>query len=402
MKNLSLFLAIRYLRSKRKNKFLSVTILFSLIGIIIGVATLIIVTSVMSGFEYELIDKITGFNGHIELKSNTGISNYNKFDHILKRGDIDHTEYVLINSAIAFANTHYEGVLCVSFLKHSLDRLKIISGEFDDGSVGIGSIFARNNRIKIGDKISIISSNAIDTPFYTIPRSKTFKVGYIFQVGIYQYDSSVIVVPMKMSQILFGLKDKITDVQIFLKNPHKIGVLVKDLSYLLSDNEYIVDWMHSNSSLINAVRIEKNVMFLILVLIILIAGFNIVTSMVMLVRDKSKDIAILRTVGFSRKIILKIFIYTGVCIGGLGTLVGAVFGVVFSYNINYIKQLLEKLLGFNLFNPEIYFLLDLPFRLEMNSVIVIVLISLFISVISSIYPALKASKINPVDILRYE
>lgn len=402
MKNLSLFLAIRYLRSKRKNKFLSVTILFSLIGIIIGVATLIIVTSVMSGFEYELIDKITGFNGHIELKSNTGISNYNKFDHILKRWDIDHTEYVLMNSAIAFVNTHYEGVLCVSFLKHSLDRLKIISGEFDDGSVGIGSIFARNNRIKIGDKISIISSNAIDTPFYTIPRSKTFKVGYIFQVGIYQYDSSVIVVPMKMSQILFGLKDKITDVQIFLKNPHKIGALVKDLSYLLSDNEYIVDWMHSNSSLINAVRIEKNVMFLILVLIILIAGFNIVTSMVMLVRDKSKDIAILRTVGFSRKIILKIFIYTGVCIGGLGTLVGAVFGVVFSYNINYIKQLLEKLLGFNLFNPEIYFLLDLPFRLEMDSVIVIVLISLLISVISSIYPALKASKINPVDILRYE
>lgn len=402
MKNLSLFLAVRYLRSKRKNKFLSVTILFSLIGIIIGVATLIIVTSVMNGFEYELIDKITGFNGHIELKSKTGISNYNKFNNILKRCDVERTEYVLMNSAIAFVDTNYEGILCVSFLKNSLDRLKIVSGEFDEKSIGVGSIFARNNRVKIGDKISIISSNAIDTPFYTIPKSKTFRVGYIFKVGVYQYDSSVVIVPIKMSQILFGLKDKITDVQIFLKNPNKIEDFVKDLSYLLSDDEYIVDWMHSNNALISAVRIEKNVMFLILVLIILIAGFNIVTSMVMLVRDKSKDIAILRTVGFSRKIILKIFMYTGICIGGFGTLVGAVLGVVFSCNINSIKQLLEKLLGLNLFNPEIYFLLDLPFRLEIDSVIIIVAISLLISVISSIYPALKASKINPVDILRYE
>lgn len=404
MRNLPFFLAFRYLRSKRKSKFLSVTILFSLIGIAIGVATLIIVTSVMSGFEYELIDKITGFNGHISIKANNGISYYYKFDNLLSsNANVDHREYVLIRNAISSVNDHYDGVVCVSFMKNPFDRLKIVSGSSDDdNSIGIGSIFAKSNGVRVGDKISIISSSKVNTPFYTGPRSKTFKVGYIFQVGIYQYDSSVIVLPMKISQVLFGLKNKITDIQIFLKNPKQVNDIGKKLSYILGRGEYLVDWMHSNDSLISAVRVEKNVMFLILVLIILIAGFNIVTSMVMLVKDKVKDIAILRTIGFSKKFILKIFMYTGVSIGFCGTAIGSVLGVLFSCNINYIKQILEKMLGFDLFNPEIYFLLDLPFRLEINSVILIIVISLLISFLSSVYPALKASKVNPVDILRYE
>lgn len=403
MKNLPFFLAFRYLRSKRKNKFLSVTILFSLIGIAIGVATLIIVTSVMSGFEYELINKITGFNGHISIKSNNGILDYYKFDDVLKNNtNVAHEEYVLMHNAISSVNDHYDGVVCVSFLENPFNRLKIISGTLDDNNIGVGSIFARSNSVRVGDKISIISSSTVDTPFYTGPRSKTFKIGYIFQVGVYQYDSSVIVLPMKISQILFGLKNKITDIQIFLKNPKLVGDISEKLSYILNRGEYLVDWMHSNDSLINAVRVEKNVMFLILVLIILIAGFNIITSMVMLVRDKARDIAILRTIGFSKNVILKIFMYTGVSIGFCGTAIGSVLGILFSCNINYIKQFLEKMLGFDLFNPEIYFLLDLPFRLEIHSVILIVMISLLISFLSSVYPALKASKINPVDILRYE
>ena len=395
-------LAKRYLFSKKKEKFLSVTIRFACIGMIIGVATLIIVTSVMNGFQHEIVDKLSGINGHIVIKSDEGV-NRDRLNELIKKlhtiSNITKINPVLQQNALFANKNRFDGVMTISFLNDN--AFKIISGSKIKDSVGIGTFFAAKNNVKIGDKLTIISPKTIDSVVGELPVSKTFIVGYIFESGMYQYDSQMIVLPFEMSKKLFFL-DGVTDIRIFIKNPMLVDNIKNEIYKFLSNDEFLFDWRGYNTNLLNAVKVEKNVMFLILMLIILVAGFNIITSMVMLVKDKVKDIAILKTVGFSNFSIMKIFFYCGSMIGLFGTFIGGVFGLLFSYYIDDIKSLLEKLLDMNLFPAEIYYLLELPSKVEISEVVLIIVATLVVAFLSSIFPAIKAAKMKPLDILRYE
>lgn len=424
MKNIPLFLAYKYLRSKKKEKFLSVTILFSLIGITLAVATLIIVTSVMNGFKYEFMSKITEFNGHVNVKSQLGIQNERRYLEVLnKNPDIEKIIISIQRNSLMSINGRFDGVIVNAYknifendhnknisenlrLKNEISHQKIVLGTYSKNAAGVGIFFAKKHHLRIGDDVTVISPETRDTAFGEVPISKTFKISYIFKSGLYNYDANVIFIPFEDASIIFDLNDKPTDIQIFLKKDptdEKIENLKNSLSKVtINGSEYVYDWAHSNESLMHAVQVEKNVMFMILTLLILIAGFNIISSMVMLVKEKSKDIAILKTIGFKNSFVLKIFIYTGSFIGIFGTFLGSLIGILFSKNIDSIKCFLEKFLQYELFSPEIYFLLDLPCKIEIDTVCLIILMTLIISFLSSIYPAIKAARMNPIEILRFE
>jgi len=396
------FLAKKYLFSKKKDKFLSVTIKFSWIGIIIGVATLIIVTSVMNGFQHEIVDKMTSINGHIVLKSELGIHD-NRQEEIqrllLKNSYVRNVVHIIKQDAMVSYNGIFDGVKVVA----SKDNLKyrIVKGSNFNNAAGVGVFFAKKHGINIGDKITVISRKTLDLGVGEMPTAKTFVVGYIFDAGIYQYNAHVLFLPFDIAKRIFDING-VTDIQIWLDNPLSIEKLGGYITSFLFDDEFVTDWTHYNSNLLHAVKVEKNVMFIILTLIILVAGFNIVTSMVMLVKEKVKDIAILKTIGFSNFSIMKIFFYCGAIIGVCSTFFGGIVGLTFSYYINDIKKLLEKLLQLDLFPAEIYYLLELPSKVEVSEVLTVISVTLWISFLSAIFPAIKAARMKPLDILRYE
>jgi len=396
------FLARRYLFSKKKERFLSVTIRFSCIGIIIGVATLIVVTSVMNGFQYEIVDKLTNINGHIVLKSDSGITDKRQREIqslIVNNNSVKKVVPLIKQDALVSCNGVFDGVVVMASNSDIVGE--IVNGSIVNNTAGVGIFFAKKYGINIGDKITIISRKILDVGGCEMPTAKTFVVGYIFDAGIYQYNTHVIFLPFDIAKKIFEVKG-VTDIQIWVENPLLIYKLEDCILSILRDNEILTDWKDYNSNLLHAVKVEKNVMFVILTLIILVAGFSIITSMVMLVKDKVKDIAILKTIGFSTFSIMKIFFYCGAMIGLCGTIVGGFMGVAFAYYVNDIKKLLEKLLQFDLFPAEIYYLLELPSKIEISEILLVIFVALLISFLSAIFPAIKAAKMKPLDILRYE
>lgn len=412
---LEFFIALRYLKSKRKEKLISIIAIFSFIGITIGVATLIVVMSVMNGFRYELVNRILGINAHLSVYSRYGqISNYQEL--MKKIEQIKGVKYVnpIVESQVMLsANNKNIGGLAKGILVADLKNKKLIADNVSYGSIEklsdlnsiiIGSAIADNLNLNIGDKIKLISAETNKTIIGAIPRIKTYQVAGIYESGMYEYDSSTVFLSFKMAQIHFRLPEAASAIEIFVNDAGNMGELNHQLKSLLADHHdlYLLDWQQSNAAFLDALKIERNVMFLILALIILVAAFNIISSMIMLVNDKSKNIALLRSLGMSKSAIMRIFLICGFAIGAVGTMLGLVIGLLFAANIDNIKTFLESLTGSNLFNPTIYFLSTLPSKIFVSDVMVIVLMSLILSFLATLYPAYKASKSNPADILRYE
>ncbi len=404
----------RYLRSKRKEGFISVIAGFSFLGILLGVATLIIVMSVMNGFREELVGRILGLNGHINVYSRLGpMFPYEPLIEQIKKvpgvktatASIEGQALLTVNGVAGGAVVR--GVMPEDFLKKPIMSTSIIrklpdTAGFGGDYVAIGKNLAEHFQLDVGDKLVLIAPKGKTTPFGTIPRSRTFIVGSIFDVGMYEYNSSFVFMPLDAAQAFFDMGMSISAIEIMTPDPANFEVTEKAVHKILSPEYSVADWQDTNASFYNALQVESSVMFLILTLIIVVAAFNIISSLIMLVKDKGRDIAILRTMGATKGMIVRIFLYTGATIGIVGTLAGTLLGVVFCRNIEAIRQWLQGLLHRNLFNDEIYFLTKLPAKMDPHEVVVIVCISLGLSFAATLYPAWRAARLDPVEALRRE
>lgn len=381
----------------------------------IGVATLIIVMSVMNGFRYELVNRILGINAHLTVYSHTHqITDYEKIlAEISETPGVKSANPLVENQAMLSTSGKNLGGLVKGIKIDDLKNKKLVSenitgGEIDAisdrNSVIIGSAIAQNMNLKIGDPLKIISAETNETIIGSIPRIKTYKVGGVFDSGLYEYDSTTVFMNFEMARIHFRLADNASAIEIFADDPTKLEEVKLKLYEILLNHEnlYAMDWQQSNAGFIDALKVERTAMFLILTLIILVAAFNIVSSMIMLVNDKNKNIALLRTLGMTKSGVMRIFLICGSSIGLVGTFLGLLIGVLFSANINNIKTWLESITDTTLFNPAIYFLSTLPSKIFISDVIVITSMALVISFLATIYPAYRASKSNPAEILRYE
>lgn len=412
---LEFLIALRYLKSKRKEGFISVIAIFSFVGIMIGVATLIVVMSVMNGFRYELVNRILGINSHLTVYSRVHqISGYEKIlKEIKKIPGVEFANPIVESQAMLSTSSKNAGGLIKGIKLDDLKNKKLISQNITEGniesldnrnSVIIGSTVAQNLNLRIGDPIKIISAETSETIIGTIPRIKTYEVAGVFESGMYEYDSTTVFANFEMTQIHFRFPDTVSGIEIFATDATQIELIKSQLYEILLNypDLYATDWQQANSSFIDALKVESTVMFLILALIIIVAAFNIISSMIMLVNDKNKNIALLRTIGMSKGGVMRIFLICGSSIGVVGTLLGLIIGVLFSANINNIKLWLESVTDTTLFNPTIYFLSNLPSKIFVSDVVLITGMALVLSFLATLYPAYKASKANPAEILRYE
>ena len=412
---LEFLIALRYLKSKRKEGFISVIAIFSFVGIMIGVATLIVVMSVMNGFRYELVNRILGINSHLTVYSRVHqISGYEKIlEEIKKIPGVEFANPIVESQAMLSTPSKNAGGLIKGIKLDDLKNKKLISQNITEGnveslsdrnSVIIGSTVAQNLNLQVGDPIKIISAETSETIIGTIPRIKTYEVAGVFESGMYEYDSTTVFANFEMAQIHFRFPETVSGIEIFATDATQIELIKSKLYEILLNypDLYTTDWQQANSSFIDALKVESTVMFLILALIIIVAAFNIISSMIMLVNDKNKNIALLRTIGMSKGGVMRIFLICGSSIGVVGTLLGLIIGVLFSANINNIKLWLESVTDTTLFNPTIYFLSNLPSKIFVSDVVLITGMALVLSFLATLYPAYKASKANPAEILRYE
>ena len=407
-------LALRYVRARRAEGFISVIAWFSLAGITLGVATLIIVMSVMNGFRAELVGRILGLNGHVAVYS-TQAGGIKGFDQLaLKMAEYPTVIAVtpqIEGQAMATANNANVGAVLRGVrwsdlavrkpLWASLDDAEI-AGFRDRGGVLIGRTMALNMRLKQGDTITLTAAKGAATAFGTLPNRRSFEVAGVFDVGMHEYDSNFIFMPLRGAGQFLGMGDSVTGLEIYSATPQQIAGLRRAISSDLGNGLRAFDWLDRNSSFLNALRVERNVMFLILTLIILVAAFNIVSSMIMLVRSKTADIAVLRTMGASGGSIMRVFLMTGASIGVIGTVMGTLLGLLFCWNIGSIQGFVESISGAELFAAEIYFLSSLPAKVDPVEVGSVIGMALTLSFVASLYPAWRAARIAPAEALRYE
>jgi len=407
----SLFIALRYLKPSKKNTMVSIISLFSFLGIVLGVGTLIIVMSVMNGFKTELLDKIIGINGHLNIHFYNKDFNEDKFSNILKsEEDVKVFRKIIDGQGLLTTKNQSTGIIIKGISKKNLidlknDKKKMeISNKFnfEDNSVIVGIKLMERLNLEVGDKFKLIIPKSTPTPFGNIPKVKSFTIGGYFDSGMYTYNNNLVFISYLDAKKLFVTNRNQPYFQIEFYDIDSVNDFKEKLSKAKLSNYKLYDWRHSNEAFFNAIQTEKNVMFLILSLIILVAAFNIISSLIMLVKNKQIDIAILRTMGASQNTIMKIFFLNGATIGFFGTLFGALFGIFFVLNINTLKNFLENFTNTELFSSEIYFLSHLPAKIDLNEVTYVVITSLLISFIASFLPAWKASKSNPIDLIRNE
>jgi lipoprotein-releasing system permease protein len=407
--------AFRYLRARKGERFVSVIAIFSLVGIALGVATLIIVMSVMGGFRQELLGRILGLNGHLGVY---GVErNVTEYDAMAARirtvpGVVSATPIVegqvLLTSEQGGASGGLaRGVKPEDLRARGLVAQNIQMGSLDafegDDAIVIGTRLAQKMRITVGDRITLVSPQGRTTVFGTVPRVRAYTVVALFQVGMHEYDSSFVFLPLQAAQVFFQTGDAATQIEVFVRDPTEVRAVTRAMRTAMGSTPVrILDWQDANSSFFAAVQVERNVMFLILTLIILVAAFNIVSSLIMLVKDKGRDIAILRTMGATSGSILRIFLLCGASVGVLGTLIGFVIGMLFVWNIESIRQAIQALSGTELFSPEVYFLSRLPAVVDPWEVTRVVLMGLGLSLLATIYPSWRAAKTDPVEALRNE
>jgi len=406
-------MAIRYLRARRKEGFVSVIAWFSLLGIAIGVATLIIVMSVMNGFRAELMSRILGLNGHINVYASVGtLPDYEAKAVIVRTvpGVVSATPLiegqVMVTKDGQARGAVMRGIKSEDLRHRTMLADNIKAGSLDDfggdDSIVIGTEMGRRLGVGVGDLLTVIAPKGRATAFGTIPRMRAFRVVAMFSIGMFEYDSGFAFIPLHAAQIYFQMPDRVSNLEVFVNDTNattEIGVKIK---HALNGHARVFDWQNTNASFFNAIQVERNVMFLILTLIIVVAAFNIVSSLIMLVQDKSRDIAILRTMGATRGMVMRIFFIAGASIGVIGTLGGLVLGVWLALNIENIRQWIQSITGTELFAAEIYFLSQLPARVDPMEVIATVLIALGLSLLATLYPSWRAARLDPAEALRYE
>ena len=406
-------LSLRYLRARRKEGFISVIAGFSFVGIMLGVATLIIVMAVMNGFRNELFDKILGLNGHVVIHSVTG--RFNDFDQVAERlREVEGIKYVLPlieGQAMIHTPAIANGALVRGLRKDDLVKLKSISDNIRSGSLEtfesgpgilIGSRLANDLRVKVGDSVTLVAPRGASTPFGKIPRQKRYPISAIFEMGMSEYDNSIVFMPLNEAQKYFNRKGRVNVLEVVVDKPDDVGIMRPSILQAGGPTIYVTDWRQRNASLFNALQVERNVMFLILALIVLVATLNIVSGLIMLVKDKSADIAILRTMGASKGSVMRIFFITGASIGVVGSLAGFILGVLVCTNIESIRQLIAYFTQTDLFNPELYYLSQLPAEMEPSEVISVLVMALTLSILATLYPSWRAARLDPVEALRYE
>ena len=402
-------ITFRFLKARKKDGFLNIISIFSFIGIGLGVAVLIIVMSVMNGFRAELINKIVGFNPHVTVKP------YNQEIDVakIKTNKLKFISKNLISSnsgeGIIIKNDYSKGVIIRGYKAKDFPKLEIIN---DKSFIGKPNDLTKNNisiskelsfilGVEIGDDITIMSPSGVQTIIGSLPKQKTFKVTSLFESGLIDFDNNVIFINLETLEEFFDLNFKKRNLEIYLKDPRDIENQKKIIQKIFSD-EFVYSWADMNSSLFSALKVERNVMFIILSLIIIVAAFNIISGLTILVKNKTREIAILKSIGVLNKSIVKIFFLVGITIGTSATIFGVILGITFSIYVENIRQILSTIFNISLFPEEIYFLSTMPSEINATSIFIISLCSIFITVVVSIFPALKAAKLDPIKSLKYE
>ena len=396
----------RYLKPKNKDGFLRVISNFSFIGIMLGVATLIIVMSVMNGFRIDLLDKLLGYQPHISFQSK-GKYNLEKESiiNLAKKNNFKISDLNLVNNSEALILTQNKnyGVLVKSFSKNEIKDIyflknSIVKGKVNENGIGVGLELASKLSIGVGDNLTLLSNNTETTPFGILPKQFNFKVSFIFNTGMYEFDNNFLISNLDQSKFF---SNKENEIEIRINNPDNSNNFTSILKQKYNDR-LIYSWVDSNKTFFDALKVERNVMFIILTLIIVVAAFNIISVLTILIKNKSKEISILRSIGFRKNSILKIFLLTGTTIGLLGTALGVILGIFISYYLENIRSFLNNNFNINIFPSEIYFLSELPSYINYDSVLLISIFSILIVFIASLFPALSASKLEPIKNLKNE
>ena len=402
-------ITLRYLKTRKKDGFLNIISIFSFIGISLGVAVLIIVMSVMNGFRTELINKIVGFNAHVTVKPyESPISLEQLNNENLK---LISEELILSNTgeAIVISKDYTKGLILRGYSSENFLKLDVVkkgnligkSSQLTKNSISIGKELSFNLDLSVGDKVSIMSPVGIETIIGSLPRQETFIISSIFDSGLADFDANIAFINLDTLENFFNLKKEKRNLEIYLNNPSNIEEEKNKIQKIFK-NEFVYSWADMNSSLFSALKVERNVMFIILSLIIIVAAFNIISGLTILVKNKTRDIAILKSIGVLNKSIVKIFFLVGVIIGTTATFFGIFLGVMFSLYIENLREFLSNTFNISLFPEEIYFLSKMPSEINPTSIFIISLCSIFITIIVSIFPAIKASKLDPVKGLKYE